>query len=100
MRLVGARSTLRVEGAEELSVRSNYFIGNDPKKWRTDVRQYAKVKHTEVYPGVDLVYYGNQRELEYDFIVAPGAAPCLTFNLFDASPVDNIWRKNRGTSNF
>jgi len=72
---VGARSTPRVEGAEELSFKSNYFIGNDPKKWRTDVRQYAKVKYTGVYPGIDLLYYGSQRELEYDFIVAPGASP-------------------------
>jgi hypothetical protein len=75
MRLVGARSTPQVEGADELSVKSNYFIGNDPKQWRTDVRQYAKVKYTGVYPGVDLVYYGNQQELEYDFIVAPGSSP-------------------------
>ncbi len=75
MRLLGARTTPQVEGADELSVRSNYFIGNDPKKWRTDVRQYAKVKYTGVYPGIDLIYYGNQQELEYDFIVAPGASP-------------------------
>jgi hypothetical protein len=75
MTLLGARSTPQVEGADALSVMSNYFIGNDPKKWRTDVPQYAKVKYTGVYPGVDLVYYGNQQELEYDFIVAPGASP-------------------------
>ena len=50
MSLVGARSTPRVEAAEELSFKSNYFIGNDPKKWRTDVRQFAKVKYTGVYP--------------------------------------------------
>ena len=75
MRLLGASSTPRVEGADELSVRSNYFIGNDPQKWRTDVRQYAKVRYARVYPGIDLVYYGNQQELEYDFIVAPGASP-------------------------
>jgi hypothetical protein len=64
---VGARSTPQVEGAHELSGKSNYFIGNDRQKWRTGVRQYAKVKYTGVYPGVDLIYYGNQRELEYDF---------------------------------
>jgi hypothetical protein len=69
---LGARSTPQVEGAHELSGKSNYFIGNDRQKWRTGVRQYAKVKYTGVYPGVDLIYYGNQRELEYDFIVAPG----------------------------
>jgi hypothetical protein len=64
---VDARSTPQVEGAHELSGKSNYFIGNDRQKWRTGVRQYAKVKYTGVYPGVDLIYYGNQRELEYDF---------------------------------
>ncbi len=75
MKLLGASSTPQVEGANELSVNSNYFIGNDPKKWRTDVRQYTKVKYTGVYAGIDLIYYGNQGELEYDFIVAPGASP-------------------------
>jgi hypothetical protein len=75
MNLVGARSTAQVAGVDELPVRSNYFTGNDPGKWRTDVRQYAKVRYTGVYPGIDLVYYGNQQELEYDFIVSPGADP-------------------------
>ena len=56
--------------------KTNYFIGNDPSKWRKDVPTYAKVKYEAVYPGVDVVYYGAQgRELEYDFIVAPGADP-------------------------
>jgi len=54
--------------------KSNYFLGSDPKKWRTDVANYAKVKYRDVYPGVDMVYYGNQDgQLEYDFVVAPGA---------------------------
>jgi hypothetical protein len=53
----------------------NYFIGNDPKKWHTDVPTYAKVKYVGVYPGVDLVFYGRERRLEYDFVVAPGANP-------------------------
>ena len=55
--------------------RSNYFIGNDPTKWRTNVPQFSKVKYAGVYPGIDLVFYGNQRNLEYDFVVAPGADP-------------------------
>ena len=75
MRLVGANPTAEVSGLDELPGKSNYFIGNDPKKWRTDVPNYAKVKYESVYPGVDLVYYGNQRQLEYDFVVAPGADP-------------------------
>jgi len=76
MKLVGANSNATVRGAAELPGKSNYFIGNDPKKWRTDVPTYAQVKYQGVYPGVDLVYYGNQSgQLEYDFVVAPGADP-------------------------
>ncbi len=76
MKLVGANATAtQVSGKDELSSKSNYFIGNDPKKWRTNVRQYAKVRYANLYPGVDLVYYGNQRELEYDFVLHPGADP-------------------------
>ena len=78
MRLVGANTSAAVTGAEELPGKSNYFIGNDPKKWRTNVPNYAKVKYQNVYPGVDLVYYGNQGgQLEYDFVVAPGADPSV-----------------------
>ena len=54
---------------------SNYFIGNDPKKWRTDVSSYGKVQYKDIYPGISLVYYGSQGRLENDFIVAPGADP-------------------------
>src|SRR5262249_32740090 len=54
---------------------ANYLIGNDPKKWRTNIATCAKVRFSEVYPGVDWVFYGNQRQLEYDFVVAPGADP-------------------------
>ena len=75
MKLVSANRSPRVTGLDELPGKSNYFIGSDPAKWQTDVRTYAKVKYEGVYPGVDLVYYGNQRQLEYDFVVAPGADP-------------------------
>ena len=75
MRLVDANANARVEGAEELPGKSNYFIGNDPKKWRTNVPTYAKVRVEDIYPGVDLVYYGNQGQLEYDFVVQPGTDP-------------------------
>jgi len=53
----------------------NYFRGNNPRKWATDVPTYKRVSYTGVYSGIDLVYYGNQRQLEYDFVVAPGADP-------------------------
>jgi hypothetical protein len=75
LRLVGANPSPQVRGLEELPGKSNYFIGDDPSKWRTNVPNYAKVEYREVYPGVNLVYYGNQRQLEHDFVVAPGADP-------------------------
>lgn len=75
MKLVGANPKAKVTGLDELPGKSNYFLGNDPKKWRTNVSTYAKVKYKGVYPGIDLVYYGNQRQLEYDFVVSPGANP-------------------------
>jgi len=75
MKLLNANPKTIVSGQDELPGKSNYFIGNDPKKWHTDVPQYAKVRYAKVYPGVDLVYYGNQRELEYDFVLQPGAKP-------------------------
>ena len=67
MRLLGGNAKGSVVGLGDLPGHSNYFIGNDPKKWRTNVPSYAKVKYEGVYTGVDLVYYGNQRQLEYDF---------------------------------
>src|SRR3989441_8952332 len=75
MRLVGANPAAEISGLEELPGKSNYFIGNDPKKWHTNVPNYARVKYRNLYPGIDLVYYGNQRQLEYDFVVRPGANP-------------------------
>ena len=74
-RLVGANPNAEVRGVEELPGKSNYFIGNDPSKWRTNVPNYAKVEYRDVYPGINLVHYGNQRQLEYDFVVSPGADP-------------------------
>src|SRR5207249_3929572 len=75
MKLVGANQAAKVTALDDLPGKSNYFIGNDPKKWRTDVPTYGKVKYEGVYPGIDLVYYGNQRLLDYDFVVAPVADP-------------------------
>jgi hypothetical protein len=76
LRVVGSNADAKVSGLDELPGKSNYFIGNNPKKWRTNVPNYAKVQYQNVYPGIDVVYYGtNQRQLEYDFVVAPGADP-------------------------
>ncbi|HWT03472.1 MAG TPA: Ig-like domain-containing protein [Pyrinomonadaceae bacterium] len=91
MKLVGANDAPRVSGREELAGKNNYFIGNDPAKWRTAVPTYARVEYQGVYPGIDLVYYGNQRQLEYDFVLAPGADPhtiALGFEGADKLEVD------------
>lgn len=85
MKLAGANPAPRIEGLELLAGKSNYFIGNDPSKWRTKVPNYAKVRYAEVYPGVDLVYHGDQRRLEYDFIVSPGADPKTVAMTFDGA---------------
>lgn len=75
LKFAGANPTPRIECTRELTGRVNYFIGDDSRKWRTDVPTYAGVKYRDVYPGIDLLYYGDQRGLEYDLIVAPGADP-------------------------
>jgi len=82
MSLVGANPKAEMVGLDELPGKTSYFIGDDPKKWETGVPNYGRVKYKNIYPGVDLVYYGNQRQLEYDFVVAPGADPnAVRFNL-------------------
>ena len=75
MKLVNGQRAAAVRGEELQASRSNYLIGNDAAAWRRGVPHYAKVRYEQIYPGIDLVYYGNQRELEYDFFVAPGADP-------------------------
>jgi hypothetical protein len=75
MRLAGAREPARILGRDRQPGTVNYLKGRDPGQWRTGLATYGKVEYQGVYPGVDLVYYGNQRQLEYDFIVAPGADP-------------------------
>jgi len=75
MNLVGANPDASVAGQDQLPGTSNYFIGSDPSQWHTNVANYGQVAYQGVYPGVNLVYYGNQQQLEYDFVVAPGADP-------------------------
>src|SRR5207245_10641053 len=73
----GANATPQIAGLEQLPAKVSYYIGNDPTNWHTDVSTYSRVRYHELYPGVDLAFYGNQRRLECDFIVAPGADPEL-----------------------
>ena len=74
-RVLGANPNATVSAEEQLPGKSNYFIGKDPKAWRTNIPSFAKVRYSGVYPGIDLVYYGNQAQLEYDFVLGPGASP-------------------------
>jgi uncharacterized repeat protein (TIGR01451 family) len=85
MKLAGGAGEPHVIGLEELRGKSNYFIGSDPEKWRTDVPLYARVQYKAIYPGIDLVYYGNQGELEYDFVVGAGADPAQIRLSFDGA---------------
>lgn len=75
MQLVEANPRPKVAGAKRLPGQVNYLLGRDPRKWHTRVPSYREVRYEGVYPGIDLVYYGNQRQLEYDFVVAPRADP-------------------------
>ncbi len=75
LKLIGSQPDSMVEGLEPLPGASNYLIGDDPRGWRTNIPNYSRVHYREVYPGVNLVYYGNQRQLEYDFVVEPHADP-------------------------
>src|SRR5438445_11218802 len=69
MKFVGANPKTRVKGQKELHGKANYFIGNDQKKWRTNVPTYAKVKSRDIYHGIDLIYSSNHRILEHDYVV-------------------------------
>jgi uncharacterized repeat protein (TIGR01451 family) len=85
MKLAGASPNARIAGADLLPGKSNYFIGNDPAKWRSNIPQFARVSYEDVYPGINLVFYGKQGQLEYDFQVAPGADPSQAQLEFDGA---------------
>jgi uncharacterized repeat protein (TIGR01451 family) len=85
MQLVGAKKTSQISGLEMLAGKSNHLIGNDPSQWRTNVPLFQKVKQSAVYDGIDVVYYGNQGQIEYDFVVRPGSDPRQIRMRFDGA---------------
>jgi hypothetical protein len=85
MQLVGANPAAAATGLDRQEGISNYFLGNNPSQWHTNVPNFAQTQFQGVYPGVDVVYYGNQSQLEYDFIVAPGADPSNIQLRFDGA---------------
>ena len=86
MKLAGGNAKALMSGVEILPGKSNYLLGSDPAQWRAGIPQYARVRLDNVYPGIDLVYYSaDEGQLEYDFIVAPGADPtAIQFRLAGA----------------
>ena len=100
--LVGAAAHPQIVGEEQQPGVVNYFIGSNPKKWRTNVPTFARLRYKNVYPGIDLVYYGNHRQMEYDFVAAPGADPSkIKFEIKGARQmtVDNRGDLVLGTNN-
>jgi hypothetical protein len=91
MDIVGANPAAPAAGLNPLSGSVNYFLGNDPAQWHTHIATYGRVAYRDTYPGIDLVYYGNQQQLEYDFVVSPGSDPsriALRFAGSDAMAVN------------
>ena len=89
MQLVNAAPAPTMIGRAELPGRISYFRGNDPARWQVNLPTYAQVQNEGVYPGIDLIYYGDQRQLEFDFIVAPGADPqAITLAFHGAEKVE------------
>ena len=73
IRLVGAKPHPEIAGLEPLRGRVNYLVGHDPKKWQRDIPTFARVRYRDVFPRIDLTYYGTDDGLEYDLVAAPGA---------------------------
>ncbi len=83
MHVVGANLSAQAVGLDQLSARTNYYIGSDPGQWRTGLANFQRVAYRDIYPGIDLIYYGKQGQIEYDFVLAPGVDPNairLSFN--------------------
>src|SRR5215813_8809620 len=87
MKLSGANASPVALPSSKLPGTVNYFVGHDSRKWRTGISTYSKIQYLDVYSGIDLVYYGQQNKLEYDFVVYPGADPQkIAFSFEGASP--------------
>src|SRR5258708_37220891 len=75
MHFAGANRDAKVAAAQALPGHTNYLLGNDPSRWRRNIPQFSRVQYRDLYPGIDLDFYGKQGRLEYDFEVGPGADP-------------------------
>lgn len=75
IRLPGANADAESKPEELQSGTTNYFLGNDPARWHAGVKNYSRVRYQSIYKNIDLIYYGNHQQLEYDFVVTPGGDP-------------------------
>lgn len=75
MSWVGANRRVAIAGEDELAAKSNYFVGANAAGWKTNIANYGRIRYRQLYAGIDLTYYGNHRELEYDLTIAPGVDP-------------------------
>ncbi|HEY2961746.1 MAG TPA: SBBP repeat-containing protein [Pyrinomonadaceae bacterium] len=73
MKLVGANAAANIEGEQALEGKVNYMIGNDRSRWTTDIPTFQRVRYSNVWPGIDMLWYGTQSSLEYDFVINPGS---------------------------
>lgn len=94
MKLVGADEQAQLNGEQELQGKVNYLVGNDRSKWRTGIPTFRKVHYDDVWPGVDMVWYGTQTELEYDFVVKPGSDVSSVRVAFEGA--EKMWLDDRG----
>ena len=93
--LTGSNPAAQATGFDELPGKSNYFIGQSPARWHTGIPQYSKVEYKAIYPGVNLVYYGSQGHLEYDFDVSPGANPAkINLSIDGLAGAARKWRES------
>jgi RNase P/RNase MRP subunit p29 len=90
----GGLSTPKLQATDKLSGVSNYFTGNDPTRWRTNVPGYGRVEYGEIYPGIGLAYYGTGGKPEYDLLVKPGADPSAVHLTYDGA--DNLRVNTKG----
>ncbi len=75
MEIAGANPDVKTTGENLLDGKTNYIVGSDPGKWQTDIANFERVRYSKIYDGVDVVYYGDGQQLEYDFVVNPNADP-------------------------
>src|SRR5262249_13902615 len=87
LRFPGARPGVRPEGTERLPGNANFFLGDNPDDWRTDVPTYGAVRYLDLYPGIDLVYRGPRRLLKREWVIAPGSDPSPTRLAFGGDAV-------------